>query len=134
MRKQIRANRAAISGLVIAAFVLGAVAATPLLSRAARREVVPAPQMTLTVVNNSSREIRHLYFSPPDQDNWGPDQLGSAIASGGGSVTLNNVSCGGAGTKAIAEDQNGCFVYRVLECGSSASWTISNDTAPDCGN
>jgi hypothetical protein len=134
MRKHVGAKGTAISGLVIAAIVLGAVAATPLLSRAAKREVVSAPQMTLTVVNNSSREIRHLYFSPPDQDNWGPDQLGSTIAAGGGSATVNNVSCSGAGTKAIAEDQNGCFVYHVVECGDSASWTITNEAAPDCGN
>src|ERR1044072_9149280 len=31
--------------------------------------------LTITVNNNSSREIRHLYLSPANNDNWGPDQL-----------------------------------------------------------
>ncbi len=137
MRSLVEVKGTIIYGLVILVLVLGAIAATPLFSRAAMLEarVVAAPsEMTLTIVNNSNREIRHLYFSPTAQDNWGPDQLNSSTIVPGGSFTVNNVSCSASGTKAIAEDQNGCFVYQVLVCGDNASWTITNDTAPDCGN
>ncbi len=137
MRSHVEVKRTTSYALGIVVLVLGAVAATPLLSRTARldTQVLAAPsEMTLTIVNNSNREIRHLYFSPTAQDNWGPDQLNSSIIVPGGSFTVNNVSCSASGTKAIAEDQNGCFVYQVLECGGNASWTITNDAAPDCGN
>jgi hypothetical protein len=75
-----------------------------------------------------------VYLSPSEQSNWGPDQFGSSvIAAGGGSVTIS-VACNGASIKVIREDQKGCFVYQVLECGDTATWTITNDGVPDCGN
>lgn len=89
---------------------------------------------SITITNNSSRDIRHVYLSPTNQDNWGADQLNGSIPPGGGSVTLSNVSCSNAGVKVIAEDQNGCFLYQVVACDGERSWTITNDAVPDCGN
>ena len=116
--------------LAIVLTVIGILAAVPLLSGARM-----AATTTITVVNNSSRESRHVYLSPSNQDSWGPDQLnGSMIGSGGGSYTLSNVACSDTNIKVIAEDQNGCFLYQVVSCGQNATWTIANDAAPDCGN
>lgn len=113
----------------IVLIVIGILATVPLLSGA------HTPATTnITVVNNSSREIRHLYLSPSNQDNWGPDQLGgSMIGSGGGSYTLSNVACSQTDIKVIAEDHNGCFLYQIVSCGQSSTWTITNDATPDCG-
>jgi len=95
---------------------------------------VPATT-SITIVNNSGREIRHVYLSPPDQNNWGSDQLvNSVIAPNGGSFTISNASCGGSGVKVIAEDHDGCFSYQVVSCSEGATWTITNDTTRDCGN
>lgn len=114
----------AVLGILVAVMVCG-----PLLSNAY------APATAITIVNNSSREIRHVYLSPPDQNNWGSDQLmNSVISPNGGSATISNVSCGGASIKVIAEDQDGCFLYQVVTCSDSVSWTITNDTTRDCGN
>jgi hypothetical protein len=114
--------------LAILAILFGILACVPLLSRA------HAPATSITIVNNSSREIRHVYLSPPEQNNWGPDQLGSSvIAAGGGSVTIS-ANCNGASIKVIAEDHEGCFLYNVVACNESATWTITNDAVPDCGN
>ena len=116
--------------LVIFLTVIGMLATVPLLSRAR----TPATT-SITVVNNSSREVRHLYLSATNQNNWGSDQLGgSIIGSGGGSYTLSDVACSQADIKVIAEDQNGCFLYQVVSCGQNATWTITNDATPDCGN
>jgi len=93
-----------------------------------------AASTRITIVNNSGRAIRHVYLSPTNQDNWGPDQLNGSIPPGGGSFTLANVSCAGNGVKVIAEDQNGCFLYRVVACNDNVTWTITNDAARDCGN
>jgi hypothetical protein len=115
---------------VIVLTVIGMLATVPLLSGARM-----AAATSITVVNNSSRDIRHVYLSPTNQDNWGPDQLsGSMISSSGGSHTLSNVECGQTNIKVIAEDQNGCFLYQVVSCGQAATWTITNDATPDCGN
>ena len=113
--------------LVLGVFV-GVMVFGPLLSKAY------APTTAITIVNNSSHEIRHVFLSAPDQNNWGPDQLGSSvIAANGGSVTIN-ASCDGPSIKVIAEDQDGCFVYQVVSCSQSATWTITNSATRDCGN
>lgn len=113
--------------LVLGVFV-GVMAFGPLLSRAY------APTTAITIVNNSNREIRHVYLSPPDQNSWGSDQLGSSVISAnGGSVTIN-ASCDGPSIKVIAEDHQGCFFYQVVSCSENATWTISNSASPDCGN
>jgi hypothetical protein len=122
MRKLLTRSKA----LLVFVVLIGVCACGSLLSSA------HVPSTTITIVNNSSREIRHLYLSPPDQNNWGPDQLGSSvIAAGGGSVTIN-ASCTGASIKVIAEDHEGCFLYQIVTCSGNATWTITSAAAPDC--
>src|SRR5947207_4681315 len=75
-----------------------------------------AQPVGLRVVNNSALEIRHLYLSPSDREEWGADQLDHATIGPGETFTINNVSCGQAEIKLIAEDQNGCFVSQVVAC------------------
>jgi hypothetical protein len=116
--------------LVVLGIFVGLMVCAPMLSRA---DV--ATTTAITIVNNSSREIRHVYLSPPDQNNWGPDQLvNSVIPAGGGSFTISNVSCSSSTIKVIAEDQDGCFLYQVVTCSENATWTITTSTARDCGN
>jgi len=94
-----------------------------------------APVSAITIVNNSSHEVRHVFLSAPDQNNWSADQLGSSvIPANGGSATISNVSCSGPGIKVIAEDEEGCFTYQVVTCSDSVTWTITNEAARDCGN
>ena len=89
---------------------------------------------SVTIVNNASREIRHVYLSHTNEDNWGADQIDPSTIPSGSSVTLNNVACSAADLKVIAEDQDGCFIYKVISCGQSTTWTITNESARDCGN
>ncbi|MGH9871613.1 MAG: hypothetical protein ACRD9S_03995 [Pyrinomonadaceae bacterium] len=115
-------------GLPIVMILFGMLACVPLLSSA------HAAATRITIANNSSLAIRHVYLSATNQDNWGADQLNGPIPPSGGSFTLDNVSCSGAGVKVIAEDQNGCFLYQVVVCNDNVTWNITNDSVPDCGN
>ena len=82
----------------------------------------PAPATNITIINNSSHEIRHVYLSAVDQNNWGSDQLvNSVIPSGGGSFTLSDVSCGASSIKVITEDESGCFLYKVVACSQATT-------------
>jgi hypothetical protein len=130
MRITLRKSSPLSTSLLLLAVLAGIMVCAPLLSAA------HAPATTaITIVNNSSREIRHVYLSAPDSNNWGSDQLGnSVIAANGGSVTLSNVSCGGASIKVVAEDQDGCFSYQIVSCSDNATWTITSSTTRDCGN
>lgn len=129
MRTTLRKSSPLFTPLAVLGIFLGMMVCGPLLSKAY------APSTAITIVNNSSHEIRHVYLSPPDQNNWGSDQLmNSVIAPNGGSVTLSSVSCGGSSIKVIAEDQDGCFIYQVVTCSENVTWTIASNATRDCGN
>jgi len=129
MRITLRRLSPLSTALVVLGIFVGMMVCGPLLSRAY------APSTAITIVNNTSREVRHVYLSPPDQNNWGSDQLvNSVISPDGGSFTISNVSCGGAGIKVIAEDQDGCFIYQVVTCSESVTWAIPSNATRDCGN
>jgi hypothetical protein len=93
-----------------------------------------AASSNITITNNSSLEIRHLYLSHSDQDDWSGDQLNHSSILPGSSTTLSNISWDQPNIKVIAEDQNGCFFYQTLAIDANSSWTISNNATPDCGN
>ena len=128
MRNTLRKSNTLFTSLVALAICVGIMVCGPLLSSA------HVPTASITITNNSGREITHVYLSPPDQNNWGSDQLvNSVISPNGGSFTIGSVSCSGT-IKVIAEDQEGCFSYQVVSCSEGTTWTITNDTARDCGN
>jgi len=108
--------------------IIGLAGAVPLFSR-----TMP-PAATVTINNNSGGELRHVYLSPVDNDNWGGDQLDGSVINNGASYTLNNISCDGAQIKVIAEDQNGCFFYQTVSCGQSSTWSITSSSQADCGS
>ena len=111
--------------LVVSCAVFGALATLPLLSSARSSNSV-------TIVNNSSRAIRYVYVSHVEVDDWSGNQLsGDGIASGQSGTV--NFSCDQQQIKVIGEDQDGCFLSTVVACGGNATWTITNDTAADCG-
>ena len=129
MRITLRKSSPLLTSLLVLGIFVGLMVCGPLLSSAY------APSTAITIVNNSSREIRHVYLSAPDQNNWGSDQLvNSVISPSGGSFTISNVSCSGASIKVIAEDQDGCFLYQVVTCSENVTWTIATDATRDCGN
>jgi hypothetical protein len=88
---------------------------------------------SVNIVNNSNNEIRNVYLSHVNADDWGGNQLGTATIAPGQSYSLSNLACDQQQVKVIGEDQDGCFVSTVVSCGSNGTWTIANDTARDCG-
>lgn len=114
--------------LIIICVALLAVASVPLLSSARTQAT------SVNIVNNSNRQIRNVYLSHVGVDDWSGDQLsnGATIAPGQ-SFTLDNLACDQQQVKVIGEDQDGCFASTVVSCGDSATWTITSDTARDCG-
>ena|SRR6267378_1141607 len=112
--------------LIIFCGIFSALVVLPLLSSA-------QPATSINIVNNSSRVIRNIYLSHVGLDDWGAEQLGGATIAPGQSFTVSNFACDSQQIKVIGEDQDGCFLSAVVACGGSATWTITNDTAADCG-
>jgi len=114
-------------GLIVIFISLLVVALTPLLSSARTQTT------SVNIVNSSSRDIVHVYLSHVNVDDWSGNQLGDATIGPGQSFSLANVPCDQQQVKVIAEDQDGCFLSTVITCGDGATWTVTNDTARDCG-
>jgi hypothetical protein len=129
MKIRLRKSNPLFIALLVLGLFVGTMVYSPRLSKA------HAPTSAITIVNNSSHEVRHVFLSAPDQNNWSADQLGNSVIPGnGGSATISNVSCNGPSIKVIAEDEDGCFVYQVVTCADSVTWTITNEATRDCGN
>jgi hypothetical protein len=84
-------------------------------------------------MNNSSRAIVNIYLSHVNADDWGGNQLGTATIVPGQSFSLSNIAWDQQQLKVIGEDQDGCFESVVVTSDTNSSWTITNDTARDCG-
>jgi hypothetical protein len=129
MKNEMRIWGRAVRGLALFLVIMGALGTGTFLTAA------QAPTTSLAIVNNSSRDVRHLYLSATNDNNWGPDLLDpSTINGGGGTFNLSDVACPGSDIKVIAEDADGCFMYKVVACGQAGTWTITNETTRDCGN
>ena len=116
--------------LIIFCAVVGALSIVSLQSRADRL----VSNSSLNIVNNSSRQIVHVYFAPVGTDDWTADQLSAPIAAGSSFTFSSNYNCGQTQFQVHAEDQDGCFVMTTAACSDKTKWTITNTTARDCGN
>ncbi len=126
--------KGAIGRLIVVSIALLVISAA-LVARSSRTSAVRTVTTSVNIVNNSSREIRNVYLSHVDVDDWTANQLSEgATISAGTSSTLNNLACDQQQVRVIAEDQDGCFLSTVVNCGDSSTWTITNDTARDCGS
>ncbi len=115
---------------IIICVALFAVVSLPLLSSARSARSVAT---SVNIVNNTSREIRNVYLSHVNVDDWSGNQLGTSTIGPGQSFSLSNITCDQQQVKVIAEDGDGCFLSTAVNCGDSSTWTITNDTARDCG-
>jgi len=86
---------------------------------------------SVNIVNNSSREIRHVYLSHVGVDDWTGDQLINSTITSGQSLNLS-VACDQQQVRVIGEDQDGCFLTTIVNCGDSATWTVTDSTTRDC--
>jgi hypothetical protein len=120
-------NSHSLRRLIIFGVAFGVLAAVPFLSGA-------TPSTSVNIVNNSSRAITHVYLSHVNADDWTGDQLNNSSIAPGQSFTLNNVACDQQQVRVIGEDQDGCFVSTIVNCGDNATWTVTNATARDCGD
>ena len=95
----------------------------------------PTTATSVNIVNNTSNEIRSVYLSHVNADDWTGNQLSNGVTiAPGQSQNLGNVACDQQQVKVIGEDQDGCFVSTVVSCGDSATWTVTNNTSRDCGS
>jgi hypothetical protein len=90
-----------------------------------------APALSLSVANNSQKEIRHLFLASAGTDNWGDDLISEPITAG--TSRSINASWNEATVKIVVEDEDGCFLNTTLDAAGTPNWTITSSTPRNCG-
>jgi len=86
----------------------------------------------VVIENQSSWEIHQLYLSSTEDEEWGPDQLGSQIIESGGNFQLHGIPCDDYDVRLVDEDGDICIVGGVPLCGDDDAWVIDNDDLLSC--
>jgi hypothetical protein len=137
MRSHLKRSKTHLLPRLIAIAVLtGTVMSLQILCQPSASAKAANAWMGITVTNNATRDIRHLYLTPVDRDAWGPDLMSEGtLLRTGQTFTISDVTCSANEIKVVAEDGEGCFVYGVVSCAqATTSWTITNEAPRDCGN
>lgn len=93
-----------------------------------------AEGVSLAVVNNSSKTIYHLYLSPANDNNWGPDQMGDTqddTVAPGDSFTLTDIDPGKYDVKLATKSGTECEVDDV-EFDADYKWSVTNAMLNNC--
>jgi hypothetical protein len=109
--------------------------AAPVAAQSKAPSAAPArkDRATVTVQNRSATTIRHLYLTPQDSDDWGPDQLGdNLIEAKKGAFKLTDIPCGVYDVRLVDDDGNECVVEEVDICARRETWTINDKDLRAC--
>ena len=91
-----------------------------------------AENSNITVHNNSSFAIHHMFLSPVGEGKWGADQLGEHVVAPGGQYELQDVPCADYDLKLIDEDGDECEVEVPEVCGADEDWNIEDAGLLEC--
>jgi hypothetical protein len=84
------------------------------------------PRASIVLTNNSGHTVYRVYFSPSDQQDWGPDRLGSEILDPGETYMWQDLAPGTYDMK--AEKQDGTILderrYQSIAAGGVYDWTL----------
>lgn len=84
------------------------------------------------VINQSKWEIHHVFISPAEQEDWGPDQIGEHVLAKGDSFTITGIPCDTYDIKVVDEDGDECIIEAVELCGQNAYWKITDKDLLEC--
>lgn len=95
---------------------------------------LPAGAQTavVTLVNDTSWDIHHLYLSPVTDEEWGEDQLGEHILESGGSFDLYKIPCDDYDVMLVDEDGDECIVEDIEICEMDEEWLLDDETLLAC--
>jgi hypothetical protein len=86
----------------------------------------------ITIRNESSWVLHELYLSSVDDEEWGPDQLGSEVIGSGDEFILTHVPCEVYDVRLVDEDGDACILDAVALCNHDASWHITDTELLSC--
>lgn len=86
---------------------------------------------SLTIVNNSRKQVHRLYISTSGAPRWGADVLGSNVLHPGQSTMLGDLNPGPYDLMIIDSEKRQC-VLRSFPVSGNNSWPITNEWLAQC--
>lgn len=86
----------------------------------------------VTIKNDSSWVLTELYLSSVDDEEWGPDQLGTQVVGSEEEFTLTDVPCDIYDIRLVDEDDDVCILNDVKLCANAAEWHIRDSDLLSC--
>ena len=121
------ARQHSLLALATSLFALALAAPPPALAAA-------GDETTVAVVNDSSREIHHLYVSPTRETRWGADQLRDEVLSPGERLALSGLQCDAYDVKVVDGEGAACILQAVELCGEESGWRLTDEDLGSCGS
>ena len=88
---------------------------------------------SVEITNQTNWDIHHLYMSPVNERNWGPDQLGTRVLTkNGGQFTLTDIPCANYDIRVVDQDGDECIIEDVELCRGGYEWRITNQELLSC--
>ncbi|TAH19851.1 MAG: hypothetical protein EAZ08_07240 [Cytophagales bacterium] len=92
-----------------------------------------APQR-ISVVNESVWEIKAIYISQTDKEEWQENLLKDETLSAGGGAIIAKVTCGTYDIKIVDMDDHVCIIKKTNLCDNKNIITITDNSIANCLN
>ena len=87
---------------------------------------------SVTVQNDSSYNVHHLFLTPAHEVHWGPDWLGKDVLAHNETVTLTGLECEEYDIKVIDHEGDECVVEDLNLCLQDAHWQLTDKELTAC--
>jgi hypothetical protein len=86
----------------------------------------------ISVVNESVWEIKEVYVSEVDRNDWQPNLVENEVLTAGGGAIIVKTECGVYDLKIVDTDNNICIVKKIETCGDNKTITITDQSIGSC--
>ena len=87
---------------------------------------------SITVDNDSSYAVHHIFLTPAHEVHWGPDQLGHDVLDPHETITLAGLDCEQYDLKLVDHEGDECTVEDIDLCLEDAHWHLTDSQLSAC--
>lgn len=87
---------------------------------------------SISVQNDSSYAVHHIFLTPAHETHWGPDQLGADVLESHEVITLAGLDCEEYDLKLVDHEGDTCVIEDIDLCLQDAHWALTDGQLSAC--
>lgn len=87
---------------------------------------------TISIDNDSSYAVHHVYLTPAHAVSWGPDQLGTDVLNPHEVALLSGLDCTEYDLRLVDHEGDECVVEDIDLCLQDAHWHLTDNALAAC--